>query len=79
MAHGMSSVCALSQGMEGSDSDLSLRKCWWVAWHLGNVLRQPGDVFPASPSPPYSWGGTILRSKRRNRSPLFSMLLVLTW
>lgn len=77
MAPGTSSAWALSQGLVGSDSDL-LRKCWWVAWHLGNVLGWPGDVFPTSPSPPYSWDGAIPRRKMRNLSPLFSILLVLT-
>lgn len=41
------------------EENLMLGKCWWLAWYLGNVLREPGDVFPASPSPPHSWDGTL--------------------
>lgn len=56
----MNSICALSQGVGGgNDSDLLLGKCRWVAWYLGNVLSRPGGVFPASPSPPHSWDGTL--------------------
>ena len=66
VAHGMNSICTLSQGMgEEMTVTCCLGNAGWVAWYLGNVLRRPGDVFPASPSPPHSWDGTL------DSSPLF--------
>lgn len=65
VAHGMNSICTLSQGMG--------KWQWLVAWEMpdgwpgrsGNVLRRLGDVFPASSSPPHSWDGVL------DSSPLF--------